>query len=643
MKDKLRESDLVVGNLETVFAGEEAGYTNDVYSFNTPDRFVCSMKSAGIDYVSTANNHCLDRGTEGLIRTLDLLDQYGIKHFGTYRSKEERTSYELLELGGKKIALIAYTYGTNVVENGIVFKEDEEFYVNVLKSQEREWLKFKKTLNTPGIRSKLSRYIRKVTTLEQRMRIKKKLGMLKNLPKSDDLLEDDIYPRYLERLKSDIEKARCEADYVIVCLHSGGLFNVKVGAYTEYIVDLIVRAGADAIVGNHPHVVQKFVDKGCLVAYSLGNFSISPSSLYLVRENLPEYSVLLHFYFDKERMSLYKVTFSILKIVESKNGNLSVYPINALYDKCDITSERDMLISDCTKIYNTFTGKKEMAIDILDEYVCFEKLRMHYESLFFAHCSITNSDGATLSMYNIIDEMLRRGIEVVVVLANTRNLEGRIAEGKIKFIVAPLYGMRMDLNKKTPMTQVKFFVKSICNSIQKRKIEKVLKSENIDIIHINGLDSSIGAEIAQKLKIPYVWHIRQFMEADLGKKLFREKYVYRLVARASSVIAISKDVQAKFEPLLGRKMDLVYNGVPVEKYKLEDVTRFESPVTRMLLAGRISVQKGQMDAIKAVELLMQRGIDTVLLTLVGQGETKEYLEYVKSYVKEHELEQKFAF
>lgn len=74
-----------------------------MYSFNTPDRFVCSMKSAGIDYVSTANNHCLDRGTEGLIRTLDLLDQYGIKHFGTYRSKEERTSYELLELGVRRL------------------------------------------------------------------------------------------------------------------------------------------------------------------------------------------------------------------------------------------------------------------------------------------------------------------------------------------------------------------------------------------------------------------------------------------------------------------------------------------------------------------------------------------------------------
>lgn len=259
---------------------------------------------------------------------------------------------------------------------------------------------------------------------------------------------------------------------------------------------------------------------------------------------------------------------------------------------------------------------------------------------FFAHYSITNSDGATLSMYNIIDEMLRRRIEVTVVLANTRNLENRIAEGKVKFIVAPLYGMRMDLNRKTPMTQMKFFVKSICNSIHKRKIEKVLKSENIDIIHINGLDSGIGAEIAQKLKIPYVWHIRQFMEADLGKKLFRERSVYRLVSRASSVIAISKDVQTKFEPLLGRKMDLIYNGVPVEKYKLEDVPRFETPITRILLAGRISIQKGQMDAIKAVELLIQRGIDNVLLTLVGQGETKEYLEYVKSYVKKHGLEQR---
>ena len=267
------------------------------------------------------------------------------------------------------IAVIILGYG---LRKAGFFKE-EDFYVNLLKSQKYEWMKFEKTLNTPGIRSKLSRYIRRVTTLEQRMRIKKKLGMLKNTPKSDDLVDGDIYPRYLERLKSDIEKAKSETDYVFVCLHSGGLFNVEVGKYTEHIVNLIVRAGADVIVGNHPHVVQKWEDKGCLIAYSLGNFSISLSSLYLVRENLPEYSVLLHFYFDKEDMSLYKVTFSILKIVESGSGNLSIYPINVLYDKCVAISERDLLVRDCTKIYNTFTGKKEKVIDILDEYTCFKR------------------------------------------------------------------------------------------------------------------------------------------------------------------------------------------------------------------------------------------------------------------------------
>ena len=373
VKDKFSESDIVIGNLETVFAGEKAGYTHDVYSFNTPESFVCAMKRSGINYVSTANNHCLDRGIEGLISTLELLDKYEIRHFGTYRCIEKRTPYELLKIGDKKIALISYTYGTNVAENRIVFKEDEEFYVNLLKSQMHEWLKFEKTLNTPGIRSKLSQYIRKVTTLEQRMRIKKRLGILKNTPKSDDLIEGDICPRYLENLKSDIEKAKSNADYVFVCLHSGGLFNVEVGAYTEYIVDFIVRAGADAIVGNHPHVVQKIVDKGSIVAYSLGNFSISPSSLYLVRENLPEYSVVRHFYFDKENVSLCKVSFSILKIVESRSGKIRVYPVNVLYDRCIVADERDLLVKDCTKIYNIFTNKKKMKIDILDEYVCFER------------------------------------------------------------------------------------------------------------------------------------------------------------------------------------------------------------------------------------------------------------------------------
>ncbi|MFR3323636.1 MAG: CapA family protein [Oscillospiraceae bacterium] len=47
-------------------------------------------KDAGFDLLSTANNHCRDKGLDGLYRTLDVLDEAGLAHVGTYRSQAER-------------------------------------------------------------------------------------------------------------------------------------------------------------------------------------------------------------------------------------------------------------------------------------------------------------------------------------------------------------------------------------------------------------------------------------------------------------------------------------------------------------------------------------------------------------------------
>lgn len=66
MKATFNNSDFVVGNLETVCAGKEFEYTNHIYSFNSPEELVASIKNSGIDLVTTATNHCLDRGIEGL-------------------------------------------------------------------------------------------------------------------------------------------------------------------------------------------------------------------------------------------------------------------------------------------------------------------------------------------------------------------------------------------------------------------------------------------------------------------------------------------------------------------------------------------------------------------------------------------------
>src|SRR5699024_1652497 len=145
---------------------------------------------------------------------------------------------------------------------------------------------------------------------------------------------------------------------------------------------------------------------------------------------------------------------------------------------------------------------------------------------------------------------------------------------------------------------------------------KLLKKESPDIIHINGIGSNVGAEVALKLKIPYVWHIRQLLEEDLGVRLHNEKKIHRLLNNADYVIAISKTVKVKFEKLLDRNLILIYNGIPLEKYIIEDRNTFFSGNTiNMLLAGRIVEQKGQLDAVKAIDYLVKSGIKNIHLTL----------------------------
>lgn len=135
---------------------------------------------------------------------------------------------------------------------------------------------------------------------------------------------------------------------------------------------------------------------------------------------------------------------------------------------------------------------------------------------FFPHYSFSNRDGATLSMYNIIDELLDRGHEIVVILPNKNHLDEHLKDGRIDYIYVPMYSMRMLIDKLTFTSRAKFEMKYIYNQLCVQKIVNLLKNKNINCIHINGLDSSVGAQVALKLNIPYVWHIRAFIEDDLG-------------------------------------------------------------------------------------------------------------------------------
>ena len=73
----------------------------------------------------------LDRGYDGMVRTLDVLDNLGLAHVGTYRSAEERAAQNgvhVADVGGIKVAFLSYTYGTN----GIPVSKSHLDTVNIL-------------------------------------------------------------------------------------------------------------------------------------------------------------------------------------------------------------------------------------------------------------------------------------------------------------------------------------------------------------------------------------------------------------------------------------------------------------------------------------------------------------------------------
>lgn len=109
---EIEAADIAVCNFETTLGGAPySGYPQ----FCSPDELAAAVRDAGFDIFLTANNHCLDRRTRGLVRTLDVLDSLGIPHLGTYRDQAERDSLYpyIIERNSMRIALLNYTYATN--------------------------------------------------------------------------------------------------------------------------------------------------------------------------------------------------------------------------------------------------------------------------------------------------------------------------------------------------------------------------------------------------------------------------------------------------------------------------------------------------------------------------------------------------
>lgn len=127
IKSYISNADIAVGNLETTFAGGNKAYSG-YPTFNSPPQLAKDVQDLGIDVLTTSNNHSMDSGYNGLINTIDTLDDLGISHTGTFKSEEDKNKILIKDVNGVKIAFLSYTYGTN----GIAIPKGKEYCINLI-------------------------------------------------------------------------------------------------------------------------------------------------------------------------------------------------------------------------------------------------------------------------------------------------------------------------------------------------------------------------------------------------------------------------------------------------------------------------------------------------------------------------------
>lgn len=240
----LQGADLSIGNLETTLAkGVSPEDFSGFPSFKSPDSFAAALRDIGIDVFTTCNNHCLDARHHGLVRTLDVLDGLGVSHCGTARTRDEFETPLIVDVQGIKVCVLPYTYA-------------------------------------------ISR------------------GGLQSIP--NEMKDYSVKVIDRDAIQNDIKSARqAGAQIVLVSLHYGPAEYVTEPseAYRELALS-ILEAGADAIIGHHPHVLQPIelvkihcedgTQKTCPILYSLGNFFCNPS-----KEPLTACSLIAYLTFEQ--------------------------------------------------------------------------------------------------------------------------------------------------------------------------------------------------------------------------------------------------------------------------------------------------------------------------------------------------------
>ena len=122
----ITSADLAICHVETPLSWTNEGISSYPL-FNAPRQVGPALAYAGFDACSTASNHALDQGFDGITSTLRVMDHSGIEHAGTATRRDDDVAH--LDVKGNSISLLSYTYGTN----GIPLPPGKRWSVNLIK------------------------------------------------------------------------------------------------------------------------------------------------------------------------------------------------------------------------------------------------------------------------------------------------------------------------------------------------------------------------------------------------------------------------------------------------------------------------------------------------------------------------------
>lgn len=208
---EMRSADVMMLNNEFPYSDRGEPLPDKTYTFRAAPESVSLLQDMGVDIVSLANNHAYDYGEASFLDTLDILEQAGVPYVGAGRNLEEAVRPIYYLVGDYKIAVLSAT-------------------------------QIERT-SSPHTR-----------------------GATENTPGVFRCLETEL-------LEEKIREAKEECDFVIIYIHWGTESTTELDWRQRDHTPLYVEAGADIIIGDHPHCLQEIgYVNGVPVIYSLGNF-----------------------------------------------------------------------------------------------------------------------------------------------------------------------------------------------------------------------------------------------------------------------------------------------------------------------------------------------------------------------------------